>query len=272
MDNNSDEPVAHGPSYILAERDYADIAHLENPGVIERILSRSRAEATAYVGQLLQSGVPRYVLAGPKVAYTAVAMQVLSDFWKEVSAWRKVGRIPEDFSGRASGYQTWVELLVEIDSNPVDAERLKAMKAMFLAATRVNASDAQSILAYQLFQIAKRLDSGDLLLLKAVFDAYGAGDMGEGRDRTLREWATSMSRRLGHQLLSLILRHERVLVDQELIHPRPKVIAGMDVFPPRSAQELDTVVYECHTGRLTDLGIEFCRNLENYKAETGGND
>jgi hypothetical protein len=146
MREDSTKPVSTPePSYVLAERDYADIGHLENPSVIERLLSRSRSEATAYIGKLLQSGVSRYVLAGPKVAYTAIAIEALSDLWKEVSAWRKTGRIPEDFSGSESGYQTWVELLVEIDSNPIDADRLRALKAMFLAANRVNATDGEHI-------------------------------------------------------------------------------------------------------------------------------
>ena len=86
-----------------------------------------------------------------------MAVEALTDFGKEVSDWIRTGKIPEDFSGRPSGYQTWVELLQEIDSNPVDADRLKAMKAMFLAANEIKATDGQSVLAYQLFQIAKSL-------------------------------------------------------------------------------------------------------------------
>jgi hypothetical protein len=55
-------------SYVLADRDFADVAHLENPSVIERILSGTRTEGLAYVRALLQSGISKYVLAGPKVA------------------------------------------------------------------------------------------------------------------------------------------------------------------------------------------------------------
>jgi hypothetical protein len=177
MDDRSDKPeLPPEPTYVISDRDYADITHLENPSVIERILSRSRSEATAYIGKLLQSGVPRYMMAGPKVAITAATIEALGDLWKEVSAWRTAGRIPEDFSGRESGHQTWVELLVEIDSNPTDAERLKAMKAMFLAANRVSATDGQSILAYQLFGIAKKLSSGDLLVLKATRHIHGGSE------------------------------------------------------------------------------------------------
>jgi hypothetical protein len=60
---------------------------------------------------------------------------------EEVSEWRKAGRIPVGFSGRAPDYQTWVELLQEIDTNPVDTDRLKAMKAMFLAANDIKCNE-----------------------------------------------------------------------------------------------------------------------------------
>lgn len=101
-----------------------------------------------------------------------MAVEALADFGKEVSDWLKEGRIPEDFSGRPAGYQTWVDLLQEIDSNPVDAERLKVMKAMFLAANKTDATDGESVIAYQLFQVAKRLNSGELLLLRTMYGAF----------------------------------------------------------------------------------------------------
>ncbi len=255
MDDTSDKRVDRpDPSYVLADRDYADVAHLENPRVIERIWSRSRSEATAYIGKLLQSGVPRYVLAGPKVAWTAMAIEALSDLWSEVSAWKKAGRIPNDFSGRASGYQSWVELLQEIDSNPVDADRLKAMKAMLLAANDINSTDAESILAYQLFQIAKRLVSGELLLLRAIYRSYESG--GWKRDYqsgNASNWRVMIADKAGHGLSALVERNERALVEQGLI--TPIVMSG------NLAQIRED------NARLSDLGIRFCANIKSYEAE-----
>src|SRR5271167_13442 len=106
----SDKPASPTDhTYVLVARDYADIAHLENPSVIERILSASRTEKAAYVSALLTSGLSKYALAGPKVAFAATAVEALTDFGKEVSKWIKEGKIPENFSSRPSGYQTWVE-------------------------------------------------------------------------------------------------------------------------------------------------------------------
>jgi len=49
--------ASEGQSYVLVARSYADIAHLENPGVIERILLCSRSEKVAYVSALITSGL-----------------------------------------------------------------------------------------------------------------------------------------------------------------------------------------------------------------------
>jgi hypothetical protein len=239
-------------SYVLVARDYADIAHLENPGVIERILLSSRTEKVAYVSALLTSGLSKYALAGPKVAFAAMAVEALTDFGREVSEWIRIGRLPEDFSGRLSGYQTWVELLQEIDSNPIDADRLKAMKAMFLAANDVKATDQSSVLAYQLFQIAKGLSSSQLLLLRGVRGwhlDYIRGPRTGGSMPTV-QWREAMAQRLGHKLSALIIRDEHKLVEYGLIAP-----SG-------DAQEINVPLVDA---RMTDLGIKFCQNLETYQ-------
>jgi hypothetical protein len=260
MGSSSGKPAsAPEPSYVLAARDYADIAHLENPSVIERILSGTRSQGLAYVSALLQSGVSRYVLAGPKVALTAMAIEALTDLSREILAWRKAGTIPEDFSGRPSGYQTWVDLLKEIDSNPVDGERLKAMKAMFLAANQTNATDGQSILAYQLFQIAKTLTSGELLLLKAVFEAYRNSVFGAPTQRvTLDGWAQTMASRLGHGLSTLVIRDSVALEQSGLLNAR--VVVGS---APHQTNENWVLPVNA---RITDLGMKFCENIRNYEA------
>jgi hypothetical protein len=264
---DTDKPASPAEqSYVLVARDYADIAHLENPSVIERILSASRTEKIAYVSALLTSGLSKYALAGPKVAFAAMAVEALTDFGQEVSRWIREGKIPEDFTGRPSGYQTWVELLQEIDSNPTDADRLKAMKAMFLAANQVNVTDGDSIAAYHLFQIAKRLNSGELLLLKAIYEDYKSNSFDRTGGTRLGAWANRMAGRVGHRLQSLVLREEPALVAQSLIHPRFRSVPGQIDFQGR-ANEIEIAVHEGETGRLTDLGIRFCENLETYRIE-----
>jgi hypothetical protein len=47
---------------------------------------------------------------------------------------------------------------------------------MFYGVNKVNAGDGERIAAYQLFQIAKKLTSGQLLYLKASYGLYKTGD------------------------------------------------------------------------------------------------
>ena len=93
------------------------------------------------------------------------------------------------------------------------------MKAMFLPANEINAADGASILAYQLFQIAKSLTSSQLLLLKSVFNGcqdYLRGAQTGGSVSTL-QWREMIADRLGHKLSALIERDERKLVEYGLI-------------------------------------------------------
>jgi hypothetical protein len=163
-------------------------------------------------------------------------VQALSDFWKQVSDWRKRGRIPEDFSGRKRGYQSFVELLREIDSNPTDSDRLDALKAMFLAVNRPDESEGSQILAYQLFQTAKKLSSGDLLVTQRAQSCEAEQDTRlhrTGLRRSLTSW---------YGATALIEQHERVLV-QNGLSPALRVNAV----------------------RLTDFGSAFCRNLQTFR-------
>jgi hypothetical protein len=250
---DGDNEASGGQSYVLVARDYSDIAHLENPSVIEKILSRSRSEKAAYVFALITSGISRFVLAGPKVAIAAMTAEALTDFGREVSGWVKDRKIPEDFSGRPSGYQTWVELLREIDSNPVDAERIKAMKAMFLAANRINSTDGESMAAYQLFQIAKKLTSGQLLLLKAAHERTTEKDFRPDSRLDAKGWIRLMSQRLGHGIDGLVEQDERVLIQNGLLTPR--------------YMSDDTGIND-GSGRLTLLAFKFCENVETYSADS----
>ena len=96
-------------SIIRAPRDYADIIHLADPSVIERVfLSKSREERVQYVLDLLTSGFSKFVLAGPKVAVTLMAQEALTNLINEVSGWIRGGRIPKRIYRQTICVPTWV--------------------------------------------------------------------------------------------------------------------------------------------------------------------
>jgi hypothetical protein len=146
--------------------------------------------------------------------------------------------------------------LAEIDSDPTDEDRLDALKAMFLAANEVNAQDGQRIVAYQLFQIAKQLKSGQLMLLKACYQAFRSGNYQRVNPVMAQQWLQKAASNLHHQLSALVERDEKVLVENGLLSRRVSA---------------DSHVLE-DNARLTDLGIRFCENLETYQPIAKGSE
>jgi hypothetical protein len=159
---------------------------------------------------------------------------------------RDKGILRNDFEDNNSGYQTWVELLTIIDNETPDEERLEALKAMFLASNKVNAPDGEKILGYQLFQIAKRLTSNELLVLKAVFGLQASNQLTASR-LNQTEWVKRVAHALGHDLSALVRHAEKILVEAELLDPATN--------------------YSVPGHRLTDLGLAFCKNIETYSLE-----
>jgi hypothetical protein len=254
MDDPNSESADSDPAYIVRQRDYADVAHLQNATAMERFLDQPAHAIAGQIADWLLLGTKALILSGPKIATAAITVKVLEQFGKELSNWKKNGSIPEDFAGRKPGWSSFVELFAEIDSNPTDEERLDALKAMFLAANRTNATDGERAVAYQLFQVAKRLNSGELFLLRTIYVASLSRTVVGETTINIQMWAEGVAAMMGHQLSALVLRDERTLVDQGLISAR------LNNFP----QE---VVRENATARLTDLGIRFCQNIETYRNE-----
>jgi hypothetical protein len=82
-----------------------------------------------------------------------------------------------------------VGLFKTIDEDPPDKDLLEALMAMFYGANKVNATDAEHMLSYRLFQIAKRLNSGELLLLRILYGSFKRG----------MTWSSSRPIRLGKE-------------------------------------------------------------------------
>jgi hypothetical protein len=205
--------------------------------------------------------------AGPKV-WTVMTGHIVQGMLKgklfqqvskEIKELRDKGKIPDDFADEKKykyGFKSWVELLTVIDEETPDADRLEALKAMFFAVNRTNAADGERIVAYQLFQIAKKLTSGELLLLKVIHETYKAGGLPRTPLSTAASnWRSQMANRLGHGLSALVEQNERALAEYSLI--MPIVMSG----------QLQTI-RDDENARLSDLGIRFCKNIETYNAET----
>jgi hypothetical protein len=181
--------------------------------------------------------------------------RLFQQFSREVKKLREAGKIAADFAESKYGGQTWVELLRIIDEESPDADRLEALKAMFFAVNKVGASDGDRVKAYQLWLIAKNLSSGELLLLKTAFEnksKYGVGIEVQTTNK-YTYWRASMAEAVGHGSAGLIDLHQKKPTDLGLLTPIVPNLMG-DAITVRDA-------------RLSELGLAFCTNIQNYEIE-----
>jgi hypothetical protein len=242
-------------SIVLKPRIPFDEALLaENKDALAEFLDSPVSAIVETIVGALSGGVKSWGPITGRVVQGALKGKLFQQVSREIEALRAAGKIPDDFAERKYGFQSWVELMSLLDQELPDADRLEALRATFYEINKTNAVDSDRVLAYQLFQIAKRLNSGELLLLRAVYDACKANDFTPGATPPLLTWSSRMAKRLGHGLSSLIEKDERALVDTGLISSR------------LNAPTVPQVIRD-DNARLTDLGLKFCENIQNYRLE-----
>ncbi len=235
---------------ITKSRDYSDIIKLKDPDVLESFLQEPLtfiAETITGAFAVKTSGL---MASGGRIVQSILKAKLFEQWAKEFKKLREEGRIPDDFANKKYGFQTWVELMSIIDEDSPDADRLEALKAMFLAVNRVNVTDGEQIAAYHLWQITKNLSSGELLVLKTVYDNLNFF----GSETSYAKWASVVAQRMGHGVLGLVDLYEEKLTKLHLLTARYQ--------PDRSA-------IRAMNGRLTDLGMKLCMNIRTYQTEMG---
>jgi hypothetical protein len=241
--------MANDESYILKRRDLAEIIRLEDAGALEEFLDQpltAIAEATT----ALLPGM--FAPAVGRIVQGALRAKIFEQVGREVRQLREKGRIPDDFAAKKYGFKSWVELLTIIDEDMPDEDRLEALKAMFYSVNKVNITDGERIASYQLFQVAKKLTSSQLLLLKVAHDRATESGFAPQAQMSASGWLHAVSQRLGHQIMGLVEQDERVLMQYGML-------TGRSWSDESGINDGD--------GRLTLLAFKFCENLQTYKTE-----
>jgi hypothetical protein len=243
MDKNDQQ------SYIVSRHDPTEIIQLRDSAALSEFLKDPRSVIAGALIEGFSHGPSALTQPLIRVGVAALTGRALEQFAQEIKGFREKGKIPDDWAEKSKGYQTWVELLRVIDEESPDEERLDAMKAMFFAVNSISSVDAERIIAYQLFQIAKRLNSNELLVLKGIYE--NRGKFGSGI-LDFAGWAKMVADYLGHRIAALIEHADKGLTENQLLSGR----IGSD---GSGVQR--------QNGRLTDLGIKFCENLERYQVD-----
>jgi len=243
--------MADDETFITKNRDFSDIAKLQDPIVFQEFLEQPLTFIAETITGALAVGPWGVAAAGGRIVQGLLKARLFRQWAAEFKYLRDKGRIPDDFAGKKYGFQTWVELMRIIDEESPDADRLDALKAMFFAVNKVNVTDGERIAAYQLWQIAKQLSSGELLLLKTVYEQRMKYPQ---QWFSYSQWVSHMTNASGHGITGLIDVHEKRLVEFCLLSPRKP--------QPPDGSEIDA-----QNARLTDLGFRFCTNIPNYQIE-----
>lgn len=243
-----------GESYIVKRSDHPDLDQIileENKDALAQFLDEPVTAIVESITGALASGPKSWAVSAGRLVQGALKAKLFEQLSREIKELRDKGKIPDDFAEKKNGFQSWVELMTIVDEESPDPERLDALKAMFFAVNKVNAADGERILAYQLFQIAKKLTSGQLLYLKGCFEIYKddphlSGTIGAN------EWFTRIGPKLGHNVSALLNLDDLALIALGLLSPR-------SYSDQRGANITNA--------RLTDLGIKFCEEIQKYHLE-----
>jgi hypothetical protein len=250
--------MADEESIVIKQREpFSDAILPQNADELAKFMDGPTVRIAELLTGALAAGPKAWLLITGHLVQGILKGQLFQQVSREIKKLIDDSKIPPEFADEKKfkyGFRSWVDLLKTIDDDPPDADLLKALMAMFYGVNRINATDSEKMLSYRLFQIAKRLTSGELLLLKTLWDALSKGLAGDG-NRNLEVWAEKIAKSQGHNLTALVMKDQHALMEENLI-------SGYDL----SAHPTNKVVDD-RNGRLTDLGIAFCKNIDVYRIE-----
>lgn len=240
--------VDENESVLTAPVEHYDIAKLQLETEFEKFLEHPLTQTLEAITGAFAVGVKQLGLATGRMAQAILKGKMYDQCAEEWRTLRNAGKLPDNLGETKRGLPTWAELMRIIDDECPDEEKLEALKSMFYAVNKTNAADWERIQAYQLWNVTKQLTSGELYLLRCVKQEINFLNGASGYNG----WASHMAKKTGYTAISLISLHEKRLTELFLLSPRSYGdLSGID----------NT------NGRLTDLGLRLCANIETYEID-----
>lgn len=99
-------------------------------------------------------------------------------------------------------------------------------------------------------QIAKRLNSGEIILLRTVYEIYQNKQFELNSNLSAEEWLREISKKLN--------------LPKEIIELYEEKLINLKLITKRKHQDMSGIQIT-NTYRLTDLGKVFCEYIDNFK-------
>lgn len=231
----------------------------ENTDELAKFMDQPLTVIAQTITGALASGPKAWTLMTGHLVQGILKGKLFQQVCQEIKELRDKGKIPDDFAETKYGFKSWVELLKVIDEEAPDEDKLEALRAMFYSVNRVNVQDKEQIFNYQLFQIAKRLTSGEMLTLRAVYKLYSSGRCSNGRTESRENWANQVTQYADHGSVDFVMRHELKLEQEGLITEQLQTGSAPYLRKEQNVWNKD--------GRITAIGVRFCENIQTYRAE-----
>jgi len=185
-----------------------------------------------------------------------VGAQRLSVVWEEWDRFKKKGCIKEDYQDTEQHKDCLLELLQFLEKDLPDKVRFSVLKQIFLVAATEKIYNRDSSLPLQFMQICKKLSTGEILTLQAVYNIYKSGGWDKKRpDERIAKFRNQIAKVSELKFPELVGIYETNLMDKALLTERAF-----------GAPQTSSAIGEYY--RLTSLGYELCRFIEVYSEES----
>jgi hypothetical protein len=248
--------MADDESIVAIPRErFSDLLLPESKDELAKLMDQPAVAIVEILTGAVTSGPKDWMARTGHIVQAILTGKLHRQFAQEIKELRDKGKILPDFADERKskyGFQSWAQLVAIIDEEAPDADRLEALKAMFFGVNRMNATDGERMAAYQLFQIAKKLSSGQLVYLKVAYEMYKNKGFSTGQLVATNDWLMKIGNKIGHHVIGLLDQDDLALIDAGLVTER---------------RHMDKSGVMENDARLTSLGIAFCRNIETYQME-----
>jgi len=222
----------------------------DDPKSIAEFLQQPAEKIAEFITGLLTSETKDWKLSAGRLVQASIQWKLFSQLGIEMNEYIRKGKINNGFLQDPQNFHSLHELLKFIDESVPDEKRFETIKLLFFKSVFSDTENTDKMLAYQFMQVAKKLDSGDLLVLQAIFDIATGKQSSHIKsinpdEESVGSWLLRISQQIGHDLPSLVGLHEQNLMDLKLITDRRDRDRGSFI---------RTKYY-----RLTKFGFEFCK-------------
>ena len=228
------------------------IPNFNSPKELLKFLQQPTLALAEFLTGVLSSDLSDYKLSAGKLVQAAIRGRLLSQFGEEIKKYRDDGKIKEDYFTTRKSQATLLELLQFIDGDIPDEELLRGLKSIFLNMVAIDSDDKTEQVAYQLFQVCKKLNSMDILILRTCYKIYSGEDLANVNtgSNSYGDWEKTVAEKMGYDLPELIGAQDEKLVRLGLLSGR----SYSDKSGVRTGKEY----------RLTKLGIKLCEYITGW--------